>query len=356
MRWHRRSRIALACLIAASTTQAFGQADAADPVARTVYLMGTRASLVAQARTRPEGVRRLEAMVATLELADADLSTWQHDSAISRFNRHPIGRPWQATVELCALFEQLDAWQRETHGAFDAAIGSLIQAWDVQSRGRMPDMTRLERARERAGWHRIQFDQRACALTRTADISIDVGAFGKGAALDRVYAQAAGDPSWLIDLGGQVMVGGRLAGATAWWVGIAHPMDRTYAFSEIELREGSLSTTAGSERDVLIQQTRVGHVLDPRTGQPVTRDGSVLAWHTSALVADILSTALYVMGPADGLPWAEARDLSVCFLDVPDRHPRSWVRTRCSREFTTRFGRLAFGQGQTAELSVPREP
>ena len=51
----------------------------------------------------------------------------------------------------------------------------------------------------------------------------------------------------------------------------------------------------------------------------MTFGGSVTVWHRRALVADILSTALFVMGPDEGLRWAEARGLAACYL-VPDRH------------------------------------
>ena len=84
---------------------------------------------------------------------------------------------------------------------------------------------------------------------------------------------------------------------------------------EIFLEEGSVATTGGSERDMVIDaNTRIGHVIDPRTGSTVSYPSSVTVWHQDALVADILSTALYVMGPDDALPWAEARGIAAYFL------------------------------------------
>ena len=61
----------------------------------------------------------------------------------------------------------------------------------------------------------------------------------------------------------------------------------------------------------------MGHILDPRTGFPITRKTSVVVWHQSALVADVLSTALYVMGVEEGLRWAEIRGVAACFI-VPE--------------------------------------
>ncbi len=67
----------------------------------------------------------------------------------------------------------------------------------------------------------------------------------------------------------------------------------------------------------MVGNRRLGHILDPRTGKPAGFKGSVSVWHEQALIADILSTALYVMGPEKGLSWADGRNVAACFL-VPD--------------------------------------
>jgi thiamine biosynthesis lipoprotein len=125
-----------------------------------------------------------------------------------------------------------------------------------------------------------------------------------------------GDAPWMIDLGGQVAVNHDGSG-TGWLIDIAHPQVRERAHLTAIVRRGSLATSGGSERDLIVQGVRVGHILDPRTGRPAPFDGSVTVWHPRALVADILSTALFVMGPDAGLPWARALGLSVCYL-IPE--------------------------------------
>jgi FAD:protein FMN transferase len=105
-------------------------------------------------------------------------------------------------------------------------------------------------------------------------------------------------------------------GEDGWEVDIAHPERRDEPVLKMRLRSGSLSTSGGSERDLQVGSRRVSHILDPRSGRPVAFAGSVSVWHESALVADILSTALYVMGPNDGLDWAKIRSLAVCYLVV----------------------------------------
>jgi thiamine biosynthesis lipoprotein len=282
-------------------------------VHRDVYLMGTRARLATYAADRDEGVTLLEKALRILEGTERELTTWSDQSDISQLNRTAIGLPWRAPDHLCRLFEELYEWHQATDGAFDPGIGALTAAWNVHEDGRVPSRPELETARERSGLRRFEFARATCTLTRRTDATIDVGAFGKGEALDRVVQALAGTP-WMIDLGGQVSIGGPPPTHGTWTIDLAHPLERNRTVLSVAMRNGSLSTSGGSERDLEADGVRVGHILDPRTGKPAPFLGSVVVWHERGLVADILSTALYVMGPEVGLQWARDRALAVCFL------------------------------------------
>jgi thiamine biosynthesis lipoprotein len=288
-----------------------------DLVEREAYLMGTRAWLGTYAPDRAKALSALDSALAVLERSEAELSTWRADSAISALNRVPLGVPWRASGDLCRMFETLYAWSDASGHAFDPAIGALTTAWGIHDRARVPERIEVTQALRQSGLDRLDFDRPSCTLTRRADVTIDVGGFGKGEALDRAAA-ALPSASWMIDLGGQIAVGGPRPGGDPWPIDIAHPLHRDRAFLRVFLWSGSLSTSGGSERDLLVAGQRVGHILDPRTGFPAAFAGSVTVWHERALVADVLSTALYVLGPEEGLRWADARDLSVCYL-IPER-------------------------------------
>jgi thiamine biosynthesis lipoprotein len=275
--------------------------------------MGTRVRLLAAGEDREVLLARLGEALLALERTDRELSTWQPESAISRFNRRPVGDPWATGEPLCAMFADVFAWQRETAGAFDPAVGALTAAWGLHTGGLLPSPATLRDARARSGSQLLRFDSAACTLTRLGDTSLDVGAFGKGAGLDRA-ARALDGVRWLIDLGGQVAVGGDGPDGDGWLVDIAHPARRDVAQATVRLHAGSLATSGGSERDLQVGGQRVSHILDPRTGEPATFTGSASVWHRQALAADALSTALYVMGPDAGLPWAESRGLSALYL------------------------------------------
>ncbi|MBI4484391.1 MAG: FAD:protein FMN transferase [Acidobacteria bacterium] len=324
----------LAALFVAAATVA-GSADdrGLELVTRDAYLMGTRAHLAVFAPTRQAGLATLATALDVLDATEQELSTWRATSDVSALNRQPIGEPWRASAMLCRTFEEVRRWQTETEGAFDPAIGRLLSAWDVHGRGVHPTPEETSRAVAVSGLRLLAFDPTTCTLTRRADVALDAGAFGKGDALDRVEA-ALGSGPWLIDLGGQVSVGGPQPRG-GWAVDVAHPRHRHRSYRQVRLTEGSLSTSGGSERDVTVGGVRISHIFDPRTGQPAAFDGSVTVWHRRALAADALSTALFVMGPDEGLPWAESHGIAALYL-VPSTN--GMVRATASAAFRELFG------------------
>lgn len=185
------------------------------------------------------------------------LSTWTDGSELARVNRGATPSP-----ELRALLDTTLEWAARTDRAFDPRIGHL-----------------LERTRN-----------------KTRERAFEEGAFGKGYALDRMLALLDGEA--LINFGGQIIVRGERE------VSVADPSDRDRPVLAVTIADASLSTSAG------------GHILDPRTGQSLPGRGSVSVVAKDALTADILSTALYVMGKEEGLRWAAANDVAAIFIDT----------------------------------------
>lgn len=284
-------------------------------VERSVYLMGTRATVRVFAGSRAEGLALVNSAVRELELAEQQLSTWIPDTPLAALNRQPLNMASQVDATLCTLLDAVAEWQNLTGGTFDPAIGALLDAWDVHGEGRVPSAGELEAALDSSGLRHLDFDPIRCTVVRRRNARIDSGAFGKGEALDRA-ARALGQRSWMIDLGGQVSVRGTTPNGSGWPVAIADPENRDRPALEITLQSGSLSTSGGSERDRSVAGRRIGHIVDPRTGVPAAFNGSVSVWHESGFMADMLSTALFVMGPDEGIPWADARGFAACYLQM----------------------------------------
>ena len=97
-------------------------------------------------------------------------------------------------------------------------------------------------------------------------------------------------------------------------VSIADPDHRDQPLLDVTVRDASLSTSAGSEKSFTVGGRRFTHIFDPRSGEALPQRGSVSVLAPDALSADILSTALYVMGPDEGLKWANEHRVAALFV------------------------------------------
>ena len=129
---------------------------------------------------------------------------------------------------------------------------------------------------------------------------VEEGGFLKGYALDRMR-QVSNTPRGLLDFGGQLLAWGPPV-----QVSVADPLDRQHPRLSFRLGNASLSGSGTSERG--------RHIIDPRTGEPCAAWGSTAVVATDALTADVLSTAMFVMGPDAGLAWAQRHDVAAAFL------------------------------------------
>lgn len=265
-------------------------ASAAEPtLERRVMMMGTSLDIAIEAADRGSALAASERAVAALEAAEARLSTWRDDSELARWNRNA-----EPTVSpsLAADLAAARSCREETDGAFDPAVGRLVAAWDLRGKGRIPSPAELRQAVEAV----------------RAGRPLEEGGFGKGAGLaDALEALAAapGVTRASLDLGGQLAVLDRQGGGR-WEVPVADPRNRDRAVVSFAIDRGSVSTSGNSERGIVVNGRRLGHILDPRTGEPAPDFGSVTVWTEDPLRADCLSTGLYVMGPERALAWAAA--------------------------------------------------
>ncbi len=258
--------------------------------------MGTWFSARVWAAPEADPCTAAEKAIRAVGATERRLSTWREDTELAKINAAPTGTPIPVSPPLCQELRQALFWARKSAGAFDPAVGALIRAYDLRGTGRWPSPRELATALEAVGYHKLRLAN--CQLVKTVpDLLLDEGAFGKGAALDAALA-ALGDgvKAAELDLGGQV----RFFGGQELAVDPVHPDHRQEVVATWLVPPGSVATSGNSERRRNVRGQRLGHILDPRTGKPARDFGSVAVWAPTGLVADCLSTALYVLGPGEG--------------------------------------------------------
>ncbi|MFN8011726.1 MAG: FAD:protein FMN transferase [Holophagaceae bacterium] len=300
LRLHATAPLTLALL---ATCPAWGQPG----LERKVLAMGTVLALHLEGGDQARLQAGAEAALAEVGRIEAACSTWRPESAWSRLNAAE-GRAVALDREWIDLLEAAKRWTARTGGAFDPCLRPLMEAWDVRGRGRVPGAGERALALRESGAEHLVLDREAgTARLEGRHAGVEEGGFVKGYALDRALAAAreAGARTGWFDFGGQVLVAGERV------VPVARPGPRDRLALTVRLRDASLATSGTSERG--------RHILDPRTGRPCPAWGSVSVVAPTAFEADVLSTALYVMGPTQGLAWAEARGLPACFLHTHGR-------------------------------------
>lgn len=320
--------------------------------------MGTRFGITVEGLPPAESRRISESVLREVERIDGVLSTWDPDSDLSHANGSLPGISTTLSGELADLLAETMAWTEKTGGAFDPTVGALVDAWDLRGDGRIPETEQIARALEASGPSSIELGGNDTLLRHAPNAWIDAGGFGKGAALraaGRILHEYLAGPAGpikariLLDLGGQIWAWSPID--APWPVQVADPRARQGGLLSLSIRNASVATSGTSERWVTVDGARFGHILDPRTGFPAPPWGSVTVVTRDPLEADVLATALYVMGPEEALAWAGSRsEVGVLILAIePDG-----IRARWNPAMETWLSHVPVPNGEiiTQEISL----
>lgn len=254
---------------------------------------------------------------------DRQLSHYRDDSDISRLNAMADAEWVRVEPELFALLKHCSAWCDATGGAFDVAVGALLDAWDFhRGSGAVASEAEIEAALAVSGMGRVLLDAETSRVHyATSGLALNLGAVGKGYALDKAAEVLSfyGSQRAVIH-GGQstILAVGAPPDEAAWQFVIRDPRDRATAIETIRVRDAALSTSGSYDQYVEANGVRYGHILDPRTGRPVQEMLSVSVVAPTAAEADALSTAFFVMGRERTLDFCiHHPGLSVVMLSEP---------------------------------------
>ncbi len=253
---------------------------------------------------------------------NAQMSTYQPDSELMRFNNHPPGEWVRASpelVEVVAAAAEISSW---SSGAFDVTISELVDLWGFGPGGRIssrPSEQAIAEARTRIGFKRLEIDVSAQAIRRRSTFAVDLSAIAKGYAVDRLsqLLEAQGCDNYLVDIGGEVRGVGLSPSGRLWRIGVEVPdPDSLGGVQKVLELDAMAVATSGDYRNFLdLEGERYSHTLDPRSGYPVAHAlASVTVLHPSAMWADGYATALNVLGPEMGFELAEVSELAAFFL------------------------------------------
>jgi thiamine biosynthesis lipoprotein len=269
--------------------------------------MGTLVRIVLYAPSREAGDAAAAAAFARIAELDARLSDYRDDSEVAALSRAAAGTAVPVSADLFAILASSDALARRTGGAFDVTAGRLTHLWRRARRlTAWPDAARVAEARAGGGFARVRLDPARRAVTLDgAGIEIDPGGIAKGYAADEALRmlRSHGIGAALVGLGGDLAAGDPPPGQSGWTIAIPRltAADTPSEPFWIRLAHAAVSTSGDAEQWMTADGVRRSHVIDLRTGWPITGRSATSVVARRGIEADALSTALGVLDRAAGL-------------------------------------------------------
>lgn len=254
-----------------------------------------------------------------------EMSPWEPESHISRFNAAPAGT-WHKLPE--GFLKVLSAalhWAERTGGAYDPTLGASVNLWGFgpePARAARPHPEAITGARAQGGWQRVMLDRTHRSALQPGGVLLDLSSIAKGFAVDEVARclLSHGVANLLVEIGGELRGEGLKPDGTPWWAAfekprLSHSGVRALPETILALAGLSVATSGDEKRYFDVDGRRYAHTLDPATGAPVTHDlVSVTVAADDCMTADALATALTVLGPKGGPAFAAEQHVAARFV------------------------------------------
>jgi thiamine biosynthesis lipoprotein len=206
--------------------------------------------------------------------------------------------------------------------SFDVSVGPLIDLWGFGPKPftAVPDAASIAAAKAALGLEALRLDASASTVTFDRALTLDLASVAEGYAVDRLADLLAerGFDSFLVEIGGELRLQGQRPDGTGWIVAVERPQGgEREVYARLDSRGDALAVSgSGDYRNFHeVDGRRYSHVIDPRTGYPITHAlASVTVIGDTAAAADAWSTALMVLGPEEGRELADSEGLAAYFI------------------------------------------
>lgn len=215
-------------------------------------------------------------------------------SQINRSNGHPVA----IDDETYRLLEFANTCYQISDGMFDITSGVLRRAWKFDGSDKLPDDEQVAELLPLIGWQSLTYTQGSITLPK--GFELDFGGIGKEYAVDavaKICAKTLPGVSALINFGGDIQVTQARKNNNSWQIGIEDPNSESRALKVLKIKLGGLATSGDARRFLLKDGVRYSHILNPKTGYPIThaaRSITVAASH--CIQAGLLATLALLQG------------------------------------------------------------
>lgn len=308
------------------------------PFERVRVLMDTFVQISIFDRNRSETELEHIVDLAFQEIAAIERLTNVYDdsSVVSLINREAGFRAIDVDSSLQTLLEQSRQIYELSNGAFDITIQSVKQLWNFsQENPRIPGDSLLQSHLRWVGMNHLLFQNNRLQFD-SPEVKIDLGGIAKGYAVDRAIQvlKQHGITDAMVNAGGdlQTIASDLTKGKRRVW--IKHPREADRLIGYFPMDQGCVATSGDYERFFEYDCVRYHHILDPKTGYPARGCVSVTIKAPTTTLADGLATAVFVLGPEEGMALIERLpEVEGVIIHEQDGKLKSLISTGLNHQF-----------------------
>jgi thiamine biosynthesis lipoprotein len=242
---------------------------------------------------------------------EEEMSFRNPKSELSFLNRN-AGKKIKVSKELFYVLDKSLTYSKLSDGAFDITIGPLTELWGFDKDKKIiPSRDKIAQRAILVDYQNVKLNPyKREVLLKVKGMKIDLGGVAKGYAVEEAIEiiKKAGIKNALVDIGRDIKVIGKNPYGKTWKIGIQHPRKEDEVLSILPLENMAVATSGDYEHFFIHKGRRYHHILDPKSGYPTNICISVTIIAPSAMIADILSTAVFVLGEAAGMELIEKLD------------------------------------------------
>ena len=241
------------------------------------------------------------ALLPMLQELHNSLNIYDADSELSKLNANASAKSVKCSPLLWDCLQKSRKAYDITDGTFDITVGPLMQLWGFHGkRQTLPSEQEIADTLAKVGLDKVVFNDEKHTVHFTTDgMRLDLGGIAKGYACDMIAKALLSSEidTFLLDFGGNICVSQKPPpGKDAFTIGIRDPNTPDSLIGTKRLKGVTIATSGNYERSRIIDGTRVGHIMNPKSGRPGYFFKSVTAITPEGYLADALSTAIFIGG------------------------------------------------------------
>lgn len=271
----------------------------------TRFLLGTICKLTTVGFPQSDAEILFARGFERIEAYEAMLSIYRETSVISNINKFADKRDVAINEEVFDLLSASLRYGDLSGGLFDITVLPLMRVWGFSRMDFVkPSPSAINDVLGHVGYKHVMLSGvpgRYAVRFAREGMSIDLGGIAKGYICDKVtdLFRGAGCHNFMVDIGGTIYAAGLSQRHKPWVLGIRDPRDKTNVVRSLRVSDRAVATSGDYERYFIDEGIRYAHILNPKTGYPVSHTVSVTVVADTAFIADASSTTLFLVSETE---------------------------------------------------------